>query len=88
MNALWGVNSELRTPFTPPTRDAILGGENICSAGAVGEAASFPRGQPAVCSFYSPNHLPGPQYLPLSLPPLSLFVPDLRQEKRGKEVWS
>lgn len=53
VNARWGVNSELRTPFTPPTptRVAILGGENICSAGAVGEVASFPRGQPAVCSF-------------------------------------
>lgn len=67
VNARWGVNSELRTPFTPPTtRDAILGGENICSAGAVGEAASFPRGQSAACSFYSPNRLSWPQYLLLT----------------------
>lgn len=37
----------------PPPRDAILRGENVCSAGAVWEAASFPRGQPAACCFSS-----------------------------------
>lgn len=54
----------------PPPRDAILRGENVCSAGAVWEAASFPRGQPAACCFSSPNHLPWPQHLLGPLSPL------------------
>lgn len=89
MKARWGVNSELRTPFTPPHKRCYFGGREYMQCRGSGGAASFPRGQPAARSF----SLSQPSFLASVLPSvplsrLSLFIPDLRRGEMGQEVWS
>jgi hypothetical protein len=79
VNSRWGVNSELRTPFTPPPQEMLFWGERIYAVqGQWGRLPASPGVSQLRAASNSPSHLSWPQYIPLSL-----LVPDLRWGEMG-----
>lgn len=90
VNAMWeGASGELRTPPLPLSRDAILEGENICSAGdRVGGVCQLPQGSAGPPAASTPASLPSPLALEL-LPASKHFPPCWKQscslEHKGRK---